>query len=626
VISLDHLQNHQKSRETTNPRDDNLEEQFHHPEGTSKQFLVDLLALQCALSKADTGAILRNNKERADILALYPTPQEGLAAPAWLKQAAEFAREAVKTDMPMIKPCRELSSNRANNSYILFVPFKVFYDGEAIEAFVIKADNKNDLEISQKRLQLALNLLNTAGETLSLQKKNSNLIRLQRAMESLVAVNRHDRLKSAAMTFCNELASQWQCQRVSIGFLKGRYVQLKALSHNENFTRKMRLIQDIESAMEECLDQDYEILYPASSEAAYISRAAAVLATRHGPSNILSLPLRSDGQVQGVLTLERSTDKCFNIEDIEAIRLSCGLCTPKLLNLHEHDRWIGARAAAKLHQALKVLAGPEKTWAKVLAIIGFAVIFFLVFAKGEFRVESAFVLEATYQQTICAPFGGFINAVNVEVGDTVKKDETILAELDKAELRLQLAAAKAERAGYLKQVAASMRDGQTAKAQIAGADADKVEAQIELLNYMIGQASIISPISGTVVKGDLKRQIGAPVKIGDALFEVTPLESLRAELLVPEDEIFDIAVGQQGYLATASYPGQRIKFVVERINPAAEIANNRNIFKVRARLNETRQWMRPGMEGIAKVNIQKRRYVWIWTRKINNWLRMKLWL
>jgi hypothetical protein len=58
----------------------------------------------------------------------------------------------------------------------------------------------------------------------------------------------------------------------------------------------------------------------------------------------------------------------------------------------------------------------------------------------------------------------------------------------------------------------------------------------------------------------------------------------------------------------------------------AEVVNQRNVFKVRVRLLETYPWMRPGMEGVAKVSVGKRRYVWIWTRKIINWIRMKFWL
>jgi len=427
------------------------------------------------------------------------------------------------------------------------------------------------------------------------------------------------------MTFCNEIASQWQCERVSIGFLKGRYVQLKALSHTESFSRKMQIIQDIEATMEECLDQDIEVLSPAPKEAAYVSRAAAMLSQRCGRLNILSFPLRCRGEALAVVTLERPARIAFGAEEVETVRLACELCSPRLANLHENDRWFGAAIAVRIRKLIAGLVGPKHTWAKVAAILCFAAILFLVFGKGQFRAKAPFVLEATYQQVIPAPFDGYLKNVDVEVGDLVAGGSSILAGLDTAELRLQLAAAKAEKAGYLKQASAAMRDGETAQAQIAQANADKSQAQIGLFEYQIGQANLVSPLSGIVVKGDLKREVGAPVKVGDVLFEVCPLDALRAQLMVPEDEVYDINVGQEGYLATASYPGQRIRFVVERINPIAEVVNQRNVFRVRVQLLETQQWMRPGMEGVAKVEIGKRHYAWIWTRKIVNWIRMQLW-
>ncbi len=428
------------------------------------------------------------------------------------------------------------------------------------------------------------------------------------------------------MAFCNEVATQWGCERACLGFLRGRYVRLEAMSHTEHFARKMKLIQDIEAAMEECLDQDGEIVLPAAPDATYISRVTSELSSQHGPASILSLPLRHNGKVPGVLLLQRPPDRPFGVEETESIRLTCDLCTPRLVNLHEHDRWMGARVAAKTRKALAVLVGAERTWAKLLSVAIFGLILFLAFAQGQYRAEASFVLEATEQHTLCAPFDGFLKNVHVEVGDAVEQGRTVLVELDTAELRLRLAAAKAEQAGYLKEMAAAMRDSETAQAQIAQANADKAQSQIQLNEYFINRAKIIASASGTVVTGDLKRQIGAPVKTGDALFEVAPLESLRAQLRVPEDQIFDVAVDQHGYLATVSYPSRRIEFVVERIDPAAELVDNRNVFKVRARLLEIQPWMRPGMEGVAKVTLGKRHYVWIWTRKLVNWVRMKLWI
>jgi len=646
---MDHLKNHRRFPGTNRPTAAELIKRLGQFDGSGAQFFVNLLAVQCFLGQADSGAILANNEQKGvDVLAIYPAlsslrrsptqPGGQQTAPVWLNQSAELIREATSTDAVIVKALRDADDgNGANRSYIVLVPLKITDVGQAMEAFVVRASDRNALEASKEQLELTANLLGISERRLTLQNRQAGLRRLQQAMETLSAINRHNRFTSTAMALCNEAASQWQCERVSVGFLKGRYVRLKAMSRTEDFSRKMKIVQDIESAMEECLDQDCEVLYPASQEVTYISRAVGELSRQHGPLAVLSVPFRQAGEARGVLTLERESSKSFNLEEIEAIRLACELCTARLLELYEHDRWIGARVVAKARSVMATLVGPKYTWAKILAILIFGVILFLIFGKGQFRAEAPFVLEATYQQVVCASFDGYIKDVNVvEVGETVKANETILAELDTAELRIQLAAAKAEKAGYLKQVAAAMRDGETAQAQIAQANSDKAQAQIDLLNYLIEQGKIISPMSGGVVKGDLKRQIGAPVKKGDVLFEVTPLESLRAELLVPEDLIFDIAVDQEGYLATVSYPGKRIKFVVERINPMAEVVNNRNVFKVRVQLLAEdpsvedalaeHPWMRPGMEGVAKVSIGKRRYVWIWTRRIVNWLRMKFWL
>lgn len=626
---MDNQINQSQLTQTENSLAVELIKQLKQFDGSSGQFLMNLLAVQCFLGRAESGAILVNNQEKGvDVLAIYPPLREKETAPLWLNQCAELLSQAASIDAVIVRAlqARQESDNHAIQAYAVLIPIKISSIGKAMEAFIVKTADVNTLDICREKLELTVNLLDNWEKRRTLQSKQSGLVSLQKAMETLSAINRQKRFISSAMALCNEAASQWQCERVSIGFLKGRYVRIKAISHTEDFSRKMKVVQDIETTMEECMDQDCEVLYPASQQATYISRAANELSKNHGPLSLLSIPIRFDGKVRGVLTLEREPDKPFTLDEIEVIRLACELCTPRLWELYEHDRWIGGKAIAKLRSGLALLIGPRYTWAKISTILISSLIVFLIFAKGQFKAEAPFALEATYQQVVCASFDGYIKSVNVEVGDNIQENETILAELDTAELRLQLAAAKAEQAGHLKQLAAAMRDGETAEAQIAQANSDKMQAQIDLLNYLIEQGKIISPISGTVVEGDLKRQIGAPVKKGDVLFEVTPLESLRAELLVPEDQIFDIEVEQEGYLATVSYPAQRIKFVVERINPMAEVVNNRNVFKVRVRLLEKHPWMRPGMEGVAKISVGKRRYVWIWTRRIVSWLRMKMWI
>ncbi|UCC96382.1 MAG: HlyD family efflux transporter periplasmic adaptor subunit [Phycisphaerales bacterium] len=622
------LQNSQSQREGETKVTE-LIRRLQKPDGSPAQFLLNLLTAQCVLGNADGGAILRNGqKGHVDILALYPQSANDVSAPEWLVESAGLAHKAFSSDNHTVKSWDEISpcDDRPAKRSLLMVPLHVPETGRAVAAFLVGAKDETALHASLEKLQLLAGILSFAQLRPTRQDWQQRCRRLHQALETLSAVNREQRFRSAAMAFCNEVASRWQCDRASIGFLKGRYVQLKAMSHTADFSRKMEVVQHIESAMEECLDQDVEILSPAPKESTYIHRASDQLSKRYGPLAVLSVPLRWQGRVMAVLTLERPAERAFHLDEIETVRLACELCTARLANLYEYDRGIGATIAFRLRKGVAALVGPKHTWVKVAAILCFATIFFLICGEGEFRAKAPFMLEATYQQVIPAPFDGYIKSVGVEVGDTVEGGTTVLGDLDTAELRLSLAAAKAEKAGYLKQASAAMRDSETAKAQIAEANAEKTEAQIELLEYQISQASLVSPLGGVVVTGDLKREIGAPVKTGDVLFEVCPLEALRAQLLVPEEDVYDIKVNQEGYLATASYPGQRITFVVERINPIAEVVNQRNIFKVRVQLLETHPWMRPGMEGVAKVSIGQRRYVWMWTRKIINWIRMQLWL
>jgi multidrug efflux pump subunit AcrA (membrane-fusion protein) len=592
-------------------------------DGPFARYVATLLSVQCQSIQAQKGAVLRFNGDGTfAIVASYPQSKDAeLTNSDWLEPSTAAGGQVLSQGRPRVVPIQG-----SERTHAILLPLQLQSSGPILEAFLVKTANRAALESTQRLLQLTVVLVGLTDQNAVRLRAEGSHTKLHQAMATLSAANCHNRFVSVAMSVCNELAAQWKCESVSLGFLKGRYIRVKAISHTEHFGGKMRLVQDIEATMEECLDQDSEVVFPASDEETCVYRAAQEFSSQHNRASLLSLPLRHEGQPEAVVTLERPADRAFTPEEVEAIRLTCDLCSPRLMNLRHYDRWIGARAAAGVQRGLATVLGAQHTWAKLVAVGVFGLAVFLTFARGWYRVKAPFTLEAVSQYKITAPFDGYIKDVHVEVGDQIVEKQTTLAELDTAELRLQLASTRAEQAGYFKQADAAMRDGRIAEAQIARANADKAQALIDLYNYRIDQARILAPLTGTLVTGDLKRQIGAPVETGKVLFEIAPLDSLRAEAYVPEDEVTEVKPGQQGLLATASFPGQRIRFIVERVNPAAEVVNNRNVFKVRVRLIGTKPWLRPGMEGVAKIAVEKRRYAWIWSRKVVNWIRMKLWI
>ena len=614
-------------------------------DGPPEQFVQHLLAVQCEVAPARGGAVLRATmaaanpatadgedqpRAKADVIAVHPAMKPGETAPVWLAQSVESAPKAFNSSKTVTVPVR-----RANDLYgqppsecILLLPLSTTAGLRGVAAFVVDSANPRQLDHVRERLELTIGLLGLYEMRLALQQRSSDLARMQQAMEVLADANDQPRFRAVAMAVCNNVADRWNADRVSLGFLKGRYIHLRAMSHTEKFTRKMQLVQDIESAMEECLDQDVELVHPAAPDATYVARATTELATRHGPAAICSLPLRRGDDVVGVLTVERAADRPFTLEQIELLRLACDLCAPRLAELHEHDQWFGARLAADARKALAALLGPRYTWVKLIAIVTFAVIVFLTFFKGEDRAKGDFTIQPIDRQIIAAPFDGQLESVFVQPGDMVVADQTVLATLHTIDLRLQLDDALNQREGYLQEADIALRDGKPVDRQVALIRAEQVEPTIARLRYRIEQAAIRSPVSGTVIQGDLRRQVGGPLAEGDALFEVAPIGSdqLRAELYIPEDRIESVRVGQTGQLAAASHPGDYLPFTVERIDPVAQVVEQSNVFVVRVRLTESRPWLKPGMGGVGKITMGRRAYGYILTRDLVNWLRMKLWL
>ncbi|MBL8745600.1 MAG: HlyD family efflux transporter periplasmic adaptor subunit [Phycisphaerae bacterium] len=585
--------------------------------------IADILALQCETAPAETGAIVRVGPGGpTELLALFPAARPGQSQPAWLDPAVDAFRDS-GDDGPRVIPVEFAESfATAPVASIAVVPLAVNGASRVVGLYLVRGPTHALGAILQR-------LCATAGlfETLTLRREKAEHHAHNRArtlvLESLAAGAEHERFAPATIGMCNGLASLWRCNRASIGIVRRRAVNVVAMSQTEKIVRKTGLVQDIESAMEECADQDIEIRLPLDPADIVIARAHAELADRHGSGAILSLPLRHAENVFGVITLERDATHPFTAEEVEAARLYAELVTNRLVTLERYGRHLPLRL---LEDAIGAIVGPRQTWLKLAAALVLLGILFLTFVPGVYRVESTFRIEAASRRVIPAPFDGYIREVFVEVGDELPNAGTPLARLDDSELRLQLASARAELSALQREIAIAQRDRKEAESQMARAKAEQAAARAELIEHQIGQSLLVAPEPGLVLSGDLKRLLGAPVRTGDHLFEVAQLDSLRADAYVPEDRIADIQPGQSGELATAAFPANHLKFTVERIEPAAELRHERNVFRVRLRLESRPAWLRPGMEGLARVDVGRRPYGSIWFRRAADWIRMKLWI
>ena len=151
------------------------------------------------------------------------------------------------------------------------------------------------------------------------------------------------------------------------------------------------------------------------------------------------------------------------------------------------------------------------------------------------------------------------------------------------------------------------------------------QAQLALVEERLARATLKAPFEGIVVSGDLSQLLGSPVEQGKVLFEVAPLDAYRVVLHVDERDIAELALGQRGQIALAGMPYERLPFTVRQITPISTAQEGRNYFRVEARLDQATTRLRPGMEGVGKVEVGDRKLIWIWTHSLVEWLQLASW-
>ncbi len=446
------------------------------------------------------------------------------------------------------------------------------------------------------------------------------------AILDLLAVTLEEpRFLAACRAAVTELTLRTGCERVSIGFRRRGHTAVSTISHSAKFGKRMNLVRMLGEAMDEAIDQRAVLLYPpGDGQELLATRAHGELAQVHGAGTILTVPLFVKDDFIGALTLERPSDRPFEQAAVDLVESAAAVLGPVLQDKRQNDRWVVVKLGESIAEQVKRLLGPLYLGRKLAALAAVAVAAFFTFAEAAYRVTADAEIEGLVQRAIVASFDGFIKDAPARAGDEVGQGQ-LLAALDDRELALERLHWVTERQQrvYEHDLALSARnraDLKIVKTQIAQA-----EAQIKLIDKQLARAKLRAPFDGLIVAGDLSQSIGASVRRGEILYEITPLEAYRVILQVDETQIAHVEVGQHGDLVAAALPHDSLPFVVDKITPVAQTKEGRSFFRVEARLSDASPRLRPGMKGIAKIEIGQRRLIWIWTRALRDWLRVATW-
>lgn len=588
------------------------------------EFYTAWLNLQCRqIPHARSGLLLAETEADKTFAAaaIWPADREPHEAVVEAARSALEDGEALVVDLQ-----QEYGSQYAVASDSVALCFPLVMDDRTVCVAAIEAGRKDsqDLESAMRQLQWGVSWLEAFHLRWQSADDEATIDRLVTALYMTATAAREESFSSAVTTFVTELASRLQCERVSCGFLSGRNIKVQSVSHTGQFGRQMNLVNGIAAAMTEAVEQNASINFPEPEGNGRITHNHERLAGQQNGGAILTVPLVAGGKNLGALCLERATPEPFDEDTVALCESIASTVGPVFRDKKLNDRWIGTKVKDSAAVQFKRLFGPRYPGRKVAVLVLASICTALYFAHGDFRITADVVLEGAEQRAVVSPYDGYVASSVKRVGDRVGEEE-LIARLDDTDLRLDLVELSSGAAQARGQYDQAVAEHDRAKAKIHQARIDQAEARIGLVQEKIRRTRLVSPIDGIIVNGDLSQSLGAAVNRGEVLFEIASLYDYRVNLKVDERDISYIEPGQKVQIVLSAQPDDPIEVEVDRITPLTRAAEGRNYFRVEADLEDPDGSLRPGMEGIAKINIDERRYAWIWTRKLFNWFRLWSW-
>lgn len=457
--------------------------------------------------------------------------------------------------------------------------------------------------------QAMIHLLQWGGNCLAIlkaqqHKSASNLMLVESLLSS-------DNLEHCLLELCKHIGLQYNCEMVYL-LSTGRTKAAKALSYpprdvlsNSDLELQLKRIRD------ESFAQQALISFPSIEDAPSFKREHQRFG-QDTQSALCSIPFVENGNRMAVLLLQKK--EAFSPKDIESISL-----LPSALN-----KVLGARL--KVQYEKKPIG---KIYSKIasarLAVISSVLAVLLIIAgniDGTLEIKAEAEVEGRQKQLLVAPHDGYIKEAFYRSGDTVKAGD-VLARLDDLNLVLKKKQQLASLASIKSQYQAALSERDRVKLARYRAQMEKAQAEIDIIEYKLSQQKLRAAFDGIVLQGDMSQRIGAPVKAAEVLYELAAVDDYKVVVYVSEYDLGELKAARKGKIRFTAFPDKIWNFSLLSVHPVSEIRDQKNVFRIEAKLDDENSDLKPGLRGYAQISAAKHSLLWIWTR--NTITRIRLW-
>ncbi|MBM4094502.1 MAG: efflux RND transporter periplasmic adaptor subunit [Planctomycetes bacterium] len=414
---------------------------------------------------------------------------------------------------------------------------------------------------------------------------------------------------------CHVLADEMQtwlgCQEVVVGLCRpgSTTCRVEAISQVDAFPAHGQKARAAQAVLQEAIARSDVSCWPARDEGSrHALKAHEQYASSCPAEVVVSSPLRdARGDVRGAWLF---AGRAAVVSSDSTMSLIAAAQSPVACVLQLLARAQAGRVRGVVHAAARAIR--RRRGQVVLAAL--ALVVGLLWVPVPHRVPCDCQLEPVTRRFVAAPFAGPLRETCVEPGDVVRQGQ-LLARMDGREIRWELAGVQADLYRATKARAGHVASHKAGEAEVARHEVDRLRFREELLKSRDQELEIRSPVDGMIVSGDLKDAQGMPLKVGEVLFEVAPLDAMVVELAVPEDDVKFVETGMPVAMSLDAFPTRRFSAQVGRVHPRAELRDGENVFVAEVILESERGELLPGMRGHGRVAVGNARLGWILFRR-----------
>ncbi|MCG3126932.1 MAG: hypothetical protein CHACPFDD_01787 [Phycisphaerae bacterium] len=544
----------------------------------------------------------------------------------WRPTVAHFLTESLAAGAPR---ARLLSARGADLTVgLLAAPIHHDRDGKPGAVVLVVPLSSDQLQPRLLELESLAALLSHLDATLSDRRPRGAAASGDGAALSRSATARTPEELAFALT--NGLRAKLGCEQVALSLAAYGRVRVLSISGLDDLPRRSPGIRQIVAAMEECLDaakplvcQREDALADSGMASGYRLHAAWHAAA--AGACVASIPLRADGRIVAIVSIRRRAEEPITLQLVAQTHHALEPYAQALVLLQRARRGLLRHASDAIVDAARGLVAPGRLGRKLLTAAGVALALWVAFGTARHVVTSRCTVVAQRARHMTAPFPVMLKAAHVSAGDAVRQGD-LLCEFDAEEATLQREELRAQLVVHEQERTRAMAGNAPVEARLAAANAAVIQSRLRSVERRLEQCRVRAPFDGVVTVGDLRTRIGAVFQQGEPLFELAPSSCWRLEIAVTENAADGLRDGLTGAFIGSARPEETLALRVTRVHPRAEVRDGHNVYLAEAEVAGQPDWIRPGMEGFARVDYGPRRVWWLISHRLIESLQLAGWL